>query len=230
MDAAETREIDLEGRRVAYALRRSGRARWLRAEVGLRTGLRVTLPAGLDESAVPPFLRSRRRWILRVLKRFERLASIVPDRKLRHGTTVPCLGRDLTLDLSVGEPRVGRRGETLVVRVPRRTRRAVADALGSWYREEAAREFGAWARELAGRHGLSYRKVVIGDPKSRWGSCFTDGTLSFNWRLMLGPEAVARYLAAHELAHRAVTDHSPRFWAKVGELCPSWREQESWLR
>ncbi len=230
MDAAKTREIELEGRCVPYALRRSGRARWLRAELGLRTGLRVTLPAGMDESAVPPFLRSRRRWILRVLKRFERLALIVPDRTLRHGTAVPYLGRDLTLDLSVGEPRVGRLGDSLVVHVPRRTRRAVADALESWYRGEAAREFGGWARELAGLHGLDFRKIAVGDPKTRWGTCTSNGTLSFNWRLVLGPEAVARYLVAHELAHRAVPDHSPRFWAKVSELCPVWREQESWLR
>jgi len=39
-----------------------------------------------------------------------------------------------------------------------------------------------------------------------------------------------RYLAAHELAHRAHPDHSRRFWAKVAELCPGYREQERWLK
>ena len=230
MNRIEAREFELDGRRVPYALRRSGRARWIRAEIGLRTGLRVTLPAAMDLSAADAFLRSRRRWLVRVLRRYERLAAIVPDRTLSHGSTVPFLGRDLVLDLSIGDPGVERRGELLAVRVRRRTRGPVAALLESWYRAEAATAFGAWARDLGARHGLSFRKVVIGDPKSRWGTCYSNGTLSFNWRLMLAPEAVARYLAAHELSHLAVPNHSPRFWSKVGELCPAWREAESWLK
>src|SRR5438552_13854097 len=75
---AETREIELDRRRISYTLRRSDRARWLRAELGLRTGLLVTLPAEMEESAIAPFLHARRRWILRLLKRFERLSAIVP--------------------------------------------------------------------------------------------------------------------------------------------------------
>ena len=230
MDGTESREIELDGRRVAYALRRSGRARWIRAEIGLRTGLRVTLPASMDGAAADTFLRSRRRWLFRALRRFERLAAIVPDRPLTPGSVVPFLGRELTLDLSPGDPCVERRGDSLIVRVPRRRRGPVAAALESWYRGEAALAFEAWTRELGGRHGLSVRKIVIGDQKRRWGTCYSNGTLSFNWRLMLAPEAVARYLAAHELSHVAVPDHSPRFWSKVAELCPGWRESESWLR
>ena len=230
MSQDETRQIELEGRRISYTLRRSDRARWIRADLGLRTGLSVTLPAGMEESTIEPFLRPRRRWILRVLKRFERLASIVPDRALSHGTTVPYLGREFRLDLSTGEPRVGRWGDTLFVHVRRRTRGPVAAALESWYRGEAAREFGAWAHDLSSRYGLPFRRIVIGDQRSRWGTCYRNGTLSFNWRLMLGPEPVARYLVAHELSHVAQPNHSKAFWAKVGELCPGWREQESWLR
>ena len=134
MDAGEKREIELDNRRVAFTLRRSDRARWIRAELGLRTGLRVTLPAAMAESEIAPFLRSRRRWILRVLHRFERLASIIPDRPLAHGTSVPCLGRELRLDLAVGEPRVGRLGDSLIVHVRRRARGPVADVLKAWYR------------------------------------------------------------------------------------------------
>ena len=230
MESAEPRSIDLEGRRVDYALRRSGRARRLRADAGLRTGLRVTLPSGMSESAVEPFLRSHRRWVLRVLRRFERLAALVPDRPLAHGTSVPFLGRELRLDLSIGDERVGRLGDTLMIHLPRRTRGAVRRALEAWYRAEASSAFAAWVRELSARHGLAFRKIVIGDQKRRWGTCYSNGTLSFNWRLMLAPEPVARYLAAHELSHVASPDHSPRFWARVGELCPAWKEAEAWLR
>ena len=47
---------------------------------------------------------------------------------------------------------------------------------------------------------------------------------------MLAPAEVPRYLVAHELAHRVHPDHSRRFWDKVAELCPGFREQERWLK
>ena len=207
------------------------RARYLRADIGLRTGLRVTLPDGLSEARVEAFLRARRVWVLRALTRLERLASLIPDRTLEHGTTVPYLGSTLTLNLSTGSPaRVGRLGDSLIVHTPRRTRAAVHAALQTWYRAEAARVLGDHARALSARHQLEYRRIIIRDQKRRWGSCSTNGTLSFNWRLMLAPESIAKYLVAHELAHRAHPDHSRRFWAKVAELCPGFRNEERWLK
>jgi predicted metal-dependent hydrolase len=225
------REIEIEGRRIPYVLRRSVRARYLRADIGLRTGLRVTLPEGLNEARVDAFLRSRRRWLIRALTRLERLASIIPDRSLEHGTEVPYLGRALTLNLSVGSPaRVGRLGDSLIVHAPRRTRSAVRAALETWYRGEAARVLGEHARELGRRHGLEFRKIAIRDQKRRWGSCSPAGTLSFNWRLLLAPSEIGRYLVAHEMAHLVHPNHSRRFWETVAELCPGFREQERWLK
>jgi len=225
------REIELNGRLVGYVLRRSARARYIRADIGLRTGLRVTLPEGIAETRAAAFLKSRHVWVLRSLTRLERLASIIPDRTLEHGTTVPFLGTTLTINLSIGAPaRAGRLGDSLVVHVPRRTRSAVRSALEAWYRGEASRLLGGIVAELSSAHRLDYRKIVIRDQKRRWGSCSSTGTLSFNWRLLLASEAIVRYLAAHELAHRAHPDHSRRFWAKVAELCPGYREQERWLK
>jgi len=227
----EVREIELDGQRVSYTLRRSARARYLRADIGLRTGLRVTLPDGLNEARVESFLHARRVWVINALRRLERLAALIPDRSLDHGSSVPYLGSPLTLNLSSGSPaRVGRLGDSLIVHTPRRTRAAIHAALVAWYRQEAARYLGDVARALAARHHLDFARIIIRDQRRRWGSCSSRGTLSFNWRLMLGPESVAHYLVAHELAHRAHPDHSRRFWAKVAELCPGFREQERWLK
>jgi len=224
------RELDLGGRRVRYELRRSGRARCMRADIHLRRGLRVTLPHAMDESRVAPFLASRARWIVRTLARFERLAREIPDRRLAHGERVPYLGGELALDVNVGGPKVGRLGDTLVVHVKRRVTGAVREALVAWYRAEAEREIAARVRAIASRHGIDVGRVRIGDMRTLWGSCSATGALSFNWRLMLAPAVVVDYLVAHELAHRVEHNHSPRFWLKVEELCPEWKEREKWLR
>jgi predicted metal-dependent hydrolase len=54
--------------------------------------------------------------------------------------------------------------------------------------------------------------------------------MSFNWRLLLGPEPVLDYVVWHEVCHLQVMDHSPRFWALVARVCPDHREHARWLR
>lgn len=41
-------------------------------------------------------------------------------------------------------------------------------------------------------------------------------TLSFNWRLIMAPAYVLKYLVAHE----AAPDHSREFWLTVQSVCP----------
>src|SRR5712691_5174153 len=48
----------------------------------------------------------------------------------------------------------------------------------------------------------------------------TRNNLSFNWRLIMAPEFVARYLVTHEAVHLFVPDHSKQFWLTVQSLCP----------
>jgi predicted metal-dependent hydrolase len=65
--------------------------------------------------------------------------------------------------------------------------------------------------------------------RTKWGNCSGLGNLSFNWRLILAPEFVLRYLVTHEVVHLAVPDHSQRFWLTVQSLCPSSEMARRWL-
>ena len=52
----------------------------------------------------------------------------------------------------------------------------------------------------------------------------------YSWRLAMAPPEVLDYVAAHEVAHLAHMDHSPRFWAAVRGLCPDYETHRAWLR
>lgn len=78
--------------------------------------------------------------------------------------------------------------------------------------------------------GVGYTRIRVGAQRTLWGSCSPTGTLSFNWRLVLAPAAVADYVVIHELCHLRVPDHSPGFWALLERHRPGWRAQRSWLR
>jgi predicted metal-dependent hydrolase len=72
-------------------------------------------------------------------------------------------------------------------------------------------------------------RIEIRDQRTRWGSCSTRGTLSFNWRLVLAPFDVLDYVVVHELCHLREPNHSRRFWRLVESRRPNWRSQRDWL-
>ena len=67
------------------------------------------------------------------------------------------------------------------------------------------------------------------DQRTKWGNCSSRRNLSFNWRLVLAPDFVLRYLVAHEAVHLAVPDHSTRFWLTVQSICPDAEKAKQWL-
>ncbi|MBN2752034.1 MAG: M48 family metallopeptidase [Rhodospirillaceae bacterium] len=74
------------------------------------------------------------------------------------------------------------------------------------------------------------KRIALGDPRGRWGSCAADGTLRFSWRLIFAPRAVLFYVAVHEVAHLAEMSHNARFWAIVTALDPDAVAARAWLK
>ncbi|MGB3953089.1 MAG: SprT family zinc-dependent metalloprotease, partial [Solirubrobacterales bacterium] len=107
---------------------------------------------------------------------------------------------------------------------------SIAALLERWYRRRAREEITRRLDVVVARNGTSYRRLAIRDQRTRWGSCSTSGTLSFNWRLLLAPSVVLDYVVEHEAAHIEVRDHSPRFWALLDRRVPGWQQQRDWLR
>ena len=223
---------DFPGDGFRYALRRSGRAKNIRITVG-EDGVVLTLPERVAERHGHAFVEERAAWINRTLAKIESADEIVASRSLADGSAVPLLGDDLTLRLLAGpsgrvtlKPTLGE----LMVRVPDERRETVADALERWYRRQAKEIFTARLQACVARNGTSFARVAIRDQKTRWGSCSTSGTISFNWRLLLAPEAVLDYVVEHEAAHIEVRDHSARFWALMDDRVEGWRESRLWLK
>jgi len=104
------------------------------------------------------------------------------------------------------------------------------ESIDRWYRRQARDRIEAVAAEESARLDLHPKKITIRDQKTRWGSCSTSGTLSFNWRLVIGPEHALRYVVVHELVHIEHHNHSRKFWNALTEALPDWKYSAQWLR
>jgi hypothetical protein len=97
--------------------------------------------------------------------------------------------------------------------------------------ERARTELPPRAWELAAETRTVPSSVTVRNQRSRWGSCSDRGTVSLNWRLIQMPDRVRDYVILHELVHLGnEMNHSSRFWARVEEVCPWWREGERWIK
>ena len=206
-----------------YRIRRSDRASRVRVSVDALGDVEVVLPRRSPASAAPAAVAELRPWIERRLRETGAVRATLAAR----GSTLPYLGRPLELRPEPGRTRVHRSGDALLV--PGDGARAPA-AIERWYRRAAAREIAPRLDAAAQALGTTYATLAIRGQRTRWGSCSARGVMSFNWRLLLAPEAVLDYVIEHEVAHLAVPDHSRRFWTLLAARCPAYREHERWLR
>jgi predicted metal-dependent hydrolase len=102
--------------------------------------------------------------------------------------------------------------------------------LEAHFARRAKIELPARTWELSALTGVDVKQVTVRNQRSRWGSCSLNGTISLNWRLVQTPEFVRDYIIYHELMHLREMNHSDRFWARVEEVCPGWREAERWIK
>ena len=106
----------------------------------------------------------------------------------------------------------------------------IRHSLIEWYKSRAADKLAAdlerWWPKL-GRGEKS--RILIRDHRRQWGSCAADGTLRFNWRLVMTRPALIEYVVVHELAHLAHRNHSADFWDLVYEVMPDARQRRKQL-
>jgi predicted metal-dependent hydrolase len=207
---------------IPYSIRRSERARRVRVTVDPARGVEVVLPRRAPEREAAAAIRELRPWIERRVAELDRALATIAAR----GDTVPYLGATLRLISEPGRTRAHRSGDGLLV--PAGAARSAA--LERWYRRAAHAEIAPRLDRACAAIGGSYERLTIRGQRTRWASCSRSGTMSFNWRLLLGPEPVLDYVVWHEVCHLQVMDHSPRFWTLLGKHCPDYREHVRWLR
>lgn len=223
--------ITIAGRRVPYRLVRSTRARRLR--VSVKEGqVTVTLPQGVRAGEAERLLQQHAAWLLKHLD--------APARRKKPAATLPAdvillRGEAHRIEVIQDHGRLARlrveeKAGRLLVRVPPGTQAPPRQLVVPWLKAQARLSIEAAVRQQAARMGVTHKTISIRDQRTRWGSCSNQGSLSFNWRLVMAPPAVLAYVVVHELAHRRQQNHSKAFWQVVAHFYPDYKAARAWLR
>ena len=220
---------------IEYTVRRSKR-RKKTVQISVDKGsVVVASPMRTPNAEIRAIVEKRGGWILERLKDFPGEPEPL---QFVSGETVSYMGESLELLVeSVGGRSCSARldGRRLVVQVPlglsdEKRRERVHRVLASWYRERAT-EFleDSVSRWLPAMGREAAPKVLVRGQRARWGSCSSDGTLRFTWRLAMVEPDLIDSVVVHELAHLDVMDHSPAFWNVVLRVMPDARDRRKRL-
>ena len=101
--------------------------------------------------------------------------------------------------------------------------------LKKWYKKQAAVYMTNRVDYYKDIVGVTVNSVSIKSRKSQWGSCDSNGDITFSWRLVMARPDAIDYVVIHELCHRKHMDHSRDFWNLVQKYMPDFKKQKQWL-
>ena len=232
IQGSSQQRIELGGWKIDYRLVQSKSARKMRVRVGI-DGVEVVQPDGKNLREIEMFLKSSQDWIMNQLERVERLRLVRKPVLKKDGAI---LFRGVMTPTKV-EGKARRKGTNKVfdedgqlkIILGMQSNTSAAESLENWLRKKAKEEIRKQIDVLTAKLGKYPHKIYVMGQKTKWGNCSALQNLSFNWRLIMAPDFVLRYLVTHEVVHLEVPDHSKRFWLTVQSLCPEMDRARQWL-
>ena len=234
-------QLVLDGKTLDVTLKHNSRARRIILRIDKQgDGLVLTLPNGTSLGDAMEFAASQGAWIGQQLAKQPKRAKFaegqhIPVRGVSHlvvvatgkRTPVWCetAAQNHNRDDAAGENILGE-NILYVSGDEKHHPRRIQD----WLKKQARSDLTRAAFEYAEKMDSTVRRISIRDTSSRWGSCSSNGALSFSWRLILAPPFVLDYVAAHEVAHLTEMNHSAQFWALVNHHCLATGAAKKWLK
>jgi predicted metal-dependent hydrolase len=190
-------------------------------------------PLARNGHDVPEFLATNGRWVVEQLERAERLSRV---RRAARRVAGEILFRGELTRIRVETTPSRAMGNAvhlvdgvIVISRGAGSRTPVERSLEGWLRREARRWIETHLEAITTRVGERPERVYVMGQRTKWGNCSSRRNLSFNWRLILAPDYVLRYVVTHEAVHLAVPDHSAKFWLTVQGLCRETERAKQWL-
>ncbi len=193
----------------------------------------LTAPRHVSRAALERLVSARQDWIASTRQRLAQACSRRdPETSALNPARIKLPAIDEQWQV---EYLAGRRAEVIaagrLIRLPEaECKLDTAHRLQAWLKQRARQTLVPRVDELATRFGIRFEQVSIRNQRSRWGSCSATGRLSLNARLLFCTPQACDYVLIHELVHIEHPNHSPRFWQRVEQLCPHYRESMASLK
>lgn len=225
--AEEIRRVSLNGKEVAYTLKRCKR-RTIGMKIDSR-GLTVRIPSRESLHWVESVLRNKADWVVEKLDEWKTRKS--NELVWEEGAVFPLLGEPWQLaataagvmQMTRATVKTGAEDRQMQLPLPSvLAARQIEKIVMEWYRSKALTCFSERVELYANKLGVALPQLRLSRARTQWGSCHVRGVVHLNWRLIQMPLNLVDYVVAHELSHLIEMNHSSAFWQTVGRVYPDY--------
>lgn len=193
--------------------------------------IKIIAPLGTSNKRVADALESKAGWIR---KKLTELHAFPKTESLMDGSILPYLGKDLILKIEASGKESSHKpeiiGKELIVRIEKDRISEIDSLVSDFYKDKTRELVSERIEYYSSEVGTKPVRLSFRDQKTRWASCSSKKTLSFNLRCsMLSPELLD-YIIVHELSHLIHMNHSAEFWKHVEEVLPDYKERRKKLK
>ncbi|OIP23290.1 M48 family peptidase [bacterium CG_4_10_14_0_2_um_filter_33_32] len=189
--------------------------------------LSIRAPRRLGVEKIKAIVKQKKNWILKKVKEKEKRKRFIP-KQFTEGEKFLYLGREYELNFVDARLRNVIFQDEFIVPVLKPA--VLKKMLEKWYIARAKQVIQERVKVYSDKIGVIFSKLRFSKAKSRWGSCSSKKTLSFNWRLIMAPLEIIDYVVIHELVHILEMNHSKKFWKKMEEFSPGCKRSKKWLK
>ena len=191
----------------------------------------ISAPKFLSDSKIYNLVEIKIKWIKNKLA-LEKLNTVSIKRKYENGDIFLYLGSEYSLKIKKSyKDNIYIKDKNLIVEA----KNVLAannnkNNIINWYISESKKYLTKTNSYYEILIGVKSNKLLFGQYKSKWGSCNSKKTISYDWRIIMAPFEVIHYLIIHELCHIKYPNHSIYFWKYVEKYMINYKIQKKWLK
>ncbi|MDA1079214.1 MAG: SprT family zinc-dependent metalloprotease [bacterium] len=215
----------------AYTLRRSRRSASISIRINGDKTIHVTAPYLVPSFMVDLFVKKQADWIEQQLKKLQHKAvaesseSILLFGKRYNKKNISDQTQPTGFLIDDQDLVYNNRVQSIA-----NNSSTYTNAVARFLRQTAELYLLPKSHQLAKKMHVQFSKITLREQRSRWGSCSSQGSINFNWRLVHFAPVVIDYVIVHELAHLVHHNHSAQFWALVAKFAPEYHQAKKELQ
>jgi predicted metal-dependent hydrolase len=193
-------------------------------------GVQVTTPSKKTQKQIDTLIQKHAKWIY--TKQLLAKEEIKFKFTFVHGSRLPFFGKNYFLDVKETKKSESFRLKNgkFVVRINKISKTRVRKLYLDWSKETSLPLLEKSVKKYSKKIGVEYGEILVKNQKNRWGSVSKKGTVNFNQKLIRAPPKIVDYVAAHEVCHLKIPNHSTSYWRLLKSIMPDYEERKVWLR
>ena len=191
----------------------------------------ISVPKFLSDNEIYNLVEIKIQWIKNKLA-LEKLNTVSIKRKYENGDIFLYFGSEYSLKIKKSyKDNIYIKDKNLILEAKNvLATNNIKNNIKNWYITESKKYLTKTNSYYEILIGVKSNKLLFGQYKSKWGSCNSKKTISYDWRIIMAPFEVIHYLIIHELCHIKYPNHSKHFWKYVEKYMINYKIQKKWLK